>query len=80
MHGLGYDLGLVFFGVNSVLTGMLLCRVGGATRVIAGGIMLSGLVYITGSALRLADPAFSQAFAPPMVSPFLPKAPSASGS
>jgi hypothetical protein len=64
MHGLGYDLGLVFFGVNSILTGMLLCRVGGATRVIAGGIMLSGLVYITGSALRLADPAFSQAFAP----------------
>jgi hypothetical protein len=64
MHGLGHDLGLVFFGVNSILTGMLLCRVGGATRVIAGGIMLSGLVYITGSALRLADPAFSQAFAP----------------
>jgi hypothetical protein len=64
MHGLGYDLGLVFFGVNSLLTGVLLCRVGGATRFIAGGIMLSGLVYITGSALRLADPALSEAFAP----------------
>jgi hypothetical protein len=64
MHGMGYDLGLVFFGVNSVLTGMLLCRMGGAARVIAAGIMLSGLVYVTGSALRLADPALAAAFAP----------------
>ncbi|MCU4654112.1 DUF4386 domain-containing protein [Roseibacterium sp. SDUM158016] len=64
MHGVGYDVGLAFFGVNSVLTGMLLCRLGGVARVIAGGIVLSGLVYMTGSALRLADPAIAEAFAP----------------
>jgi hypothetical protein len=71
MHGIGYDLGLVFFGVNSVLTGKLLCRVGGLTRFIAAGIMVSGLVYITGSALRLVDPAWSAAFAPAYAIPVL---------
>jgi hypothetical protein len=64
MHGVGYDLGLAFFGVNSVLTGLLLCRVGGAAKVIAAGLVLSGAVYLTGSALRLADPTLSAAFAP----------------
>lgn len=64
MHGIGYDLGLAFFGINAVLTGTLLFRLGGAARVIAAGIALSGLVYLTGSALRLADPALAAAFAP----------------
>lgn len=64
MHGVGYDLGLAFFGVNSVLTGVLLYRFGGAVRVIAVGIALSGVVYFTGSALRLGDPALAAAFAP----------------
>ncbi|MDG4649867.1 DUF4386 domain-containing protein [Roseibacterium sp. SDUM158017] len=71
MHGVGYDLGLAFFGVNSVLTGMLLCRLGGAARVIAAGIAMSGLVYLTGSALRLADPALAAAFAPAYALPVL---------
>lgn len=64
MHGAGYDLGLAFFGVNSVLTGILLFRFGGAVRAIAVGIAVSGLVYFTGSALRLGDPALATAFAP----------------
>jgi hypothetical protein len=64
MHGAGYDLGLAFFGANSVLTGILLCRLGGLARVLAAGIMLSGVVYLTGSALRLAEPSLALAFAP----------------
>ena len=51
-------------GINSVLTGISLRRVGGVTRATAAGLVVAGLVYLTGSALRLADPEPSGAFAP----------------
>ncbi|GGL70808.1 DUF4386 domain-containing protein [Wenxinia marina] len=64
LHAHGYDLGLVFFGVNSVLTGLLLWRSGFAPRPLGAGLALAGAVYLTGSALRFAAPAAFEAFAP----------------
>jgi hypothetical protein len=64
LHGIGYDVGLVFFGVNALLTGLLLWRLAGAARWIGLCIVASGFVYLMGSALRLAGPAASEAFAP----------------
>lgn len=64
LHAHGYDLGLVFFGVNSLLTGALIWRSGFVPRLLGAGIVLAGLVYLTGSALRFSSPEAFEMFAP----------------
>jgi hypothetical protein len=64
LHGHGYDLGLVFFGVNSLIMGMLVWRSGVFARAFGIGLGAAGLVYLTGSALRFFAPDHSAAFAP----------------
>ena len=64
LHGHGYDLGLVFFGVNSLIMGMLIWRSGVFARAFGIGLGAAGLVYLTGSALRFFAPDLSAAFAP----------------
>lgn len=61
-HGFSYDIGLVFFGACCLLTGTLVMRAG--ARMLGVGIMLAGLVYLTGSGLRIAAPAAVAAFQP----------------
>lgn len=71
LHAAGYDVGLVLFGINSLLMAQLLCAAG-LPRIIAAGIGLSGLVYLTGSLARLIAPALlpwiEPAYAVPMLS------------
>ena len=67
MHGYGYDLGLVFFGVNSLIMGMLIWRSGIFARVFAIGLAVAGLVYLTGSSVHFFLPELSGAFAPAYV-------------
>jgi hypothetical protein len=64
LHAHGYDLGLVFFGINSLLTGYLIWLSGLFPRAIGAGVALAGLVYLTGSALRFFAPVLFDAFAP----------------
>lgn len=64
LHAQGYDLGLVFFGVNSVIMGMLFWRSGLFARVFAIGLAVAGLVYLLGSGLRFFAPELAPAFAP----------------
>lgn len=64
LHGYGYDLGLVFFGVNSLITGVLIWRTGLFARAFGVGLGAAGLVYLIGSGLRFFAPAMSEAFAP----------------
>jgi uncharacterized protein DUF4386 len=64
LHGHGYDLGLVFFGVNSVMMGVLVWRSGLFGKLFGMGLMIAGLVYLTGSGLRFFVPEWSAAFAP----------------
>lgn len=64
LHAHGYDLGLVFFGFNSFLTGYLIWISGLFPRVIGGGIVRAGLGYLSGSTLRFFAPALFDAFAP----------------
>lgn len=61
-HGFSYDMGLIFFGLCCLMTGRLLLRA--EARILAGAIMLAGLVYLTGSALRIVAPAAVAAFQP----------------
>ena len=64
LHAHGYDLGLVFFGVNSLLTGVLIWRSGLFHWLIGAGIAVAGLIYLTGSTLRFLAPALFDAFTP----------------
>lgn len=64
LHAHGYDLGLVFFGLNSLLTGCLIWISGLFPRVIGVGIFSAGLVYLMGSALRFFAPESLDSFAP----------------
>ncbi|MGP1276263.1 MAG: DUF4386 domain-containing protein [Caulobacterales bacterium] len=64
LHGHGYDLGLVFFAVNSLIMGVLVWRSGVFSRIFGAGLALAGLVYLTGSALRFFAPELSAAFLP----------------
>ena len=64
LHGHGYDLGLVFFGVNSLITGALIWRSGLFSRVFGAALAAAGVVYLIGSGLRFLAPGLSESFAP----------------
>ncbi|MFV2052258.1 DUF4386 domain-containing protein [Aliiroseovarius sp. YM-037] len=64
LHGHGYDLGLVFFGINSLMTGALIWRAGFIHKAFGVGVALAGMVYLIGSALRFFAPELSAMFAP----------------
>lgn len=71
LHGTGYDVGLVFFGINSLLMWKLLRASGRVPRLIAAGIGFSGMVYITGSLLRLNVPEAYGLFEPAYLLPLV---------
>ncbi|SEP02452.1 protein of unknown function [Salinihabitans flavidus] len=64
LHAHGYDLGLVFFGMNSLIMGLLVWRSGVFAKVFGAGLAIAGLVYLIGSGLRLFAPEWSPVFAP----------------
>ncbi len=71
LHAYGYDLGLIFFGVNCFLTGHLIIRSGSVPPILGIGIGMSGLVYLTGSILRFAAPDLHGFVAPAYVVPLI---------
>jgi len=71
LHGHGYDLGLLFFGVNGLLMGVLVWRSGLFACGFAIGLASAGLVYLVGSGLRFLAPELSAAFAPAYGIPLL---------
>ena len=64
IHAHGYDLGLVFFGINSLMTAMLLWRSGVFAKVFGVGLAVAGGVYLIGSALRFVAPDLYDLFVP----------------
>ncbi|MFW2542084.1 DUF4386 domain-containing protein [Primorskyibacter sp. 2E107] len=71
IHAAGYDIGLIFFGINSLIMARLLCDAGGVPRLICAGIGVSGLVYIAGGLARLAAPGLGEALQPAYAIPML---------
>ncbi|MEM9582136.1 MAG: DUF4386 domain-containing protein [Pseudomonadota bacterium] len=71
LHAYGYDLGLIFFGVNCLITAVLIIQSGFVPRVLGIGIGLSGLVYLSGSILRFAAPDLHGIVAPAYVVPLV---------
>lgn len=72
VHSHGYDLGLIFFGVNSLIVGYLLYRSADFPRLLGIMIAVSGAIYLTGSYLRFLAPdvlaAFQIAYLVPLLS------------
>lgn len=64
LHAHGYDLGLVFFGVNSLFMGLLVWRSDRFAKAFGAGLAVAGLVYLIGSGLRFFAPDLSSAFMP----------------
>ena len=64
LHAHGYDLGLIFFGINSVLTGLLLRLSGLLPGWVGAGLVVAGAVYLAGSSIRFFAPDLMEAFAP----------------
>lgn len=64
LHAHGYDLGLVFFGVNNLIMGLLVWRSGLFARAFGAGLGVAGLVYLIGSGLRFFAPELSPVFLP----------------
>lgn len=64
LHAHGYDLGLVFFGVNGLIMGLLVWRSGLFAKAFGVGLAVAGLVYLIGSSLRFFAPDLSSAFMP----------------
>lgn len=71
MQSHGYDLGLLFFGVNSVLTGLLVIRAAYLPAALGWGLGAAGLVYLAGSVLRFLAPELNAAFTPAYAVPVL---------
>ncbi|MCV6587110.1 MAG: DUF4386 domain-containing protein [Marinibacterium sp.] len=71
LHATGYDIGLLFFGVNTLLMTVLLRRGGAVPGVLVWGLAASGMVYLTGSVLRMVAPDLQSLFAPAYGVPLL---------
>jgi hypothetical protein len=71
LHAHGYDLGLVFFGINSLMTGLLIWRSGFVHRAIGVGVALAGGVYLVGSSLHFFAPGAYDVFAAAYLIPVL---------
>lgn len=71
LHATGYDIGLIFFGVNALVMARLLQMSGGVPRLLCAGIGAAGAVYLTGSFIRLLAPDWTAAFAPAYAVPLL---------
>jgi len=63
LHGAGYDMGLFFFAINCLITGYLLVISGWLPKLFGIGQIAAGLVYLTGSTLRVLAPGLSDGFA-----------------
>ncbi len=61
-HGIGYDIGLLFFGINCFVTGYLVYRSGFLPRIIGVLITAAAPVYLIGSYLKLLAPEAAAAF------------------
>ncbi len=67
LHATGYDLGLVFFGVNTLIMAQLLAGI--APRWICGAMLAAGAVYLFGSVTRFMAPGLNAVMQPAYVIP-----------
>ena len=68
-HALGYDAGLIAFGLSCLVLGRLLLTSGLVAKWLAVGMSATGIVYLAGSSAALFAPSLSTAIEPLYVIP-----------
>lgn len=71
MHSHGYDLGLIFFALSSLILGYLVIRSGYFPGLLGYGLMAAAAVYLVGSCMRFLLPAYASYIAPVYIVPLI---------
>lgn len=71
VHGDGYDVSLIFFGVYCLMLGWLVWRSGFLPKAIGALMVLAGACYIFNSVADLAAPAIARMLSPHLMDPTL---------
>lgn len=71
MHSHGYDLGLLFFGMSSLILGYLVVRSTYLPAILGYGLMAAAPVYLVGSLVRFLCPEYLPVITPLYVVPLL---------
>jgi hypothetical protein len=71
MHSHGYDLGLLFFGLSSLILGYLVARSALTPELLGYGLMAAGAVYLAGSFTRFLFPDYVTLMAPAYLVPLI---------
>ena len=71
IHSHGYDLGLLFFGISSLIVGSLVRRSGYLPSMLGYGLITAGMVYLAGSFIRFAVPSDFSIVQPAYVIPLV---------
>jgi len=69
MHGHGFGIGLIYFGVACVLRALLIWRSGVLPRVLGVGLGLAGVCYLVNSLALLLAPPLARALFPAVLLP-----------
>lgn len=69
IQGHGYDLGLLFFGVSTIMLGYLVAKSGFFPRTLGIGLVAAGLVYLIGSYVRFLTPHYLSLVTPAYIVP-----------
>lgn len=69
LHGQGYNIGLLFFGIHCILVGYLIVRSAFLPRLIGALMTLAGLCYLINSFASLLAPAFKAKIYPMILMP-----------
>lgn len=69
LHGHGFGIGLIFFGIACLLRGWLIARSGFLPRPLGLLLLLAGLSYLVNSFALLLAPAFAAALFPAILLP-----------
>ena len=71
LHSHGYDLGLLFFGLSSLVLGYLVVRSKYLPGLLGYGLMAAAVVYLAGSLTRFLWPDYASLIAPAYILPLV---------
>lgn len=71
LHGYGYDLGLLFFGLSNLVLGYLVVRSDYFPGILGYGLQAAGVVYLAGSLTRFLLPEYVSLVQPAYIVPVI---------
>jgi hypothetical protein len=71
MHSHGYDIGLLFFGISCLILGHLVVKSHYFPKILGYGLVVSGVVYMTGTIMRFLYPGYVSIITPIYIVPLV---------